>query len=148
MHQTYVALTDYDWYSQLLRMPECDRVNFWTPTPWNVKFQDGDKGYFLLKQKYGRKICGYGEFEEYENLSIEEAWQKYGKANGVNGLTELESRTRMYMEKNSKMVHCGKGHIIGCICLKNTVFLQDKNQFPPAEKGWDIAGPVMKYKKV
>ena len=33
-----------------------------------------------------RKIRGYGQFKYYENLSINNAWNKYGKLNGVRDL--------------------------------------------------------------
>ena len=42
-----------------------------------------------------RKIGGYGKFREYKNMSTTEAWNKYGKNNGVESLDELE-RTKFY----------------------------------------------------
>jgi putative restriction endonuclease len=43
-------------------------VNFWTPTPWNVRrLKPGDLLYFLLKAPI-RKIAGFGHFVSYQNM--------------------------------------------------------------------------------
>jgi len=52
-----VALTDFDWYSCLVHNSNVSVLNFWTPTPWNIKkLRKGNRIYFLLKEKHGRKI--------------------------------------------------------------------------------------------
>lgn len=142
-----VALTDYDWYSTLMGLQSVDMVNFWTPTPWNVSgLSKGDKVYFLLKEKYGRKICGYGDFAYYENESVEEAWNKYGIYNGVENLANLQLRVARYTDKNSEKGFTGQGHIIGCIILNDVVFFDQIEQVSPKEYGWDIPKQVVKYK--
>ena len=97
-----VAPTDLDWFKQLRDSQPAGEVNFWTPTPWNLKrLQPRDKFYFLLKSPI-RKVGGYGVFKEYLNLSPERAWARFGKSNGVLNYDELVRRTEKYADKNAK----------------------------------------------
>jgi putative restriction endonuclease len=44
------APTHQSWFNQLRSRPHGKIVNFWTPTPWNVRrLKPGDLLYFLLK---------------------------------------------------------------------------------------------------
>ena len=57
-----IAPTDLDWFERIRTGPIGKTVNFWTPTPWEVKgFREGDRLYFMLKSPV-RKIGGYGSF--------------------------------------------------------------------------------------
>jgi len=144
-----VALTDYDWYSFLIDHYVNDKVNFWTPTPWNVKkLGIGDKTYFLLKEKFGRKICGWGNFVKYEIKNIPSAWNEYGLGNGVRSLEEFRYRVKKYAEKNSKTGYKGIPHEIGCLILDNVCLLPENMQKLPSDCGWDIPKTVVKYKYV
>jgi putative restriction endonuclease len=52
-----IAPTDIDWFNNLKEQTHTI-VNFWTPTPWNIKkLENGDKLYFMLKKPI-RKIGG------------------------------------------------------------------------------------------
>ena len=56
-----VALTDYNWYKTLRSRSVTNEVNFWTPTPWNIRrLSKGDIVYFLLK-KMGEKYADMGD---------------------------------------------------------------------------------------
>jgi putative restriction endonuclease len=60
-----VALTDNRLLENLRTTAIGAVVNFWTPTPWNVRgLQPDDRLYFLLKSPI-RKIAGHGEFRRY-----------------------------------------------------------------------------------
>ena len=53
-----IAPTGKDWFAQLRARSSSQIINFWTPTPWNVKgLSRGDLLYFLLKAPI-RKIEG------------------------------------------------------------------------------------------
>lgn len=144
-----IALTDFDWYSFLNNSNINNQVNFWTPTPWNVKKMEvGDKVYFLLKKKYGRKICGFGSFVKYETKDISGAWSEYGLGNGVQNLDELRYRVQKYTDKNSKTGYKGNNHIIGCLILNKICFLPEDEQKPPDYYGWNIPINVVKYKYI
>ena len=64
-----IAPTDLDWFERIRTGPIGKTVNFWTPTPWEVKgFREGDRLYFMLKSPV-RKIGGYGSFVRYLDAS-------------------------------------------------------------------------------
>lgn len=97
-----VAPTDLNWFHFLRNNLSFNTINFWTPTPWNIKrLKEGDKFYFLLKSPI-RKIGGFGYFKKYDNMSVYEAWIKFGKGNGVSDLTELAERCSNYVRKHTK----------------------------------------------
>lgn len=141
-----IAPTDLEWFSQLRSITAPKLVNFWTPTPWNVKrLGNEDQLYFLLKSPI-RKIGGYGTFSHYENLSVEEAWRKYGLGNGVQSLSELVTRTSSYVEQRTKRGQIDAAAFIGCIVLNKVVFLDDNEFFDPSSRGFDFPRQVVKIK--
>lgn len=144
-----VMLTDYDWFYNLSHTCFYQEINFWTPTPWNVnKLVPGSKVIFLLKEKFGRKICGFGHFKEYKNMSVEDAWKYYGLANGVKNLNEIRERVSKYTNKNSKMGYSGEGHLIGCVILSDVVFFQNDKFLSDIELGIKVPKQVVKFKYV
>ena len=140
-----IANTDLDWFGQLRNDGyEQTPVNFWTPTPWNIKeLQQGNRLYFMLKSPI-RKIGGYGKFREYKNMSTTEAWNKYGKNNGVESLDELEKRTKFYSSKRSINNLVNE---IGCILLED-INLFDDNEFTSPESllGVGFSKQIVKIK--
>jgi putative restriction endonuclease len=100
-------------------------INFWTPTPWNVsRLASGDKLYFMLKSPI-RKIGGYGQFVEYKNMSVNDAWNKYGFKNGCTSKQELIERLDKYKASNSSDERSVTDSEIGCIVLTNAVYYDD-----------------------
>ncbi|MCR8982760.1 HNH endonuclease [Brevibacillus laterosporus] len=141
-----IAPTDLKWFdvlkSELLPM----EINFWTPTPWNIRrLREGDQLYFLLKSPI-RKIGGYGFYKDYQNLTPKEAWKKFGKGNGVLNYTELISRCNKYIGKNSARKSLNNNSTIGCIILTNPVFLDEAEYFKPEEIGLEFPKQVVKLK--
>ncbi|QFT88089.1 hypothetical protein FIU87_05510 [Bacillus sp. THAF10] len=52
-----IAPTDKNWYEFFLNNEIPSAVNFWTPTPWNIKkLTEGDKFLFLLKSPYRKFV--------------------------------------------------------------------------------------------
>ena len=108
-----IAPTDLDWFGFLQGRLTTSEINFWTPTPWNVKrLEQGDRFYFLLKAPY-RKIGGYGHFRYYENMSARDAWNRFGKGNGVGDLAELVARTSGYASQHSSTFVPTAGYALG-----------------------------------
>nr|WP_315020193.1 HNH endonuclease [uncultured Aminipila sp.] len=140
-----VAPTDLEWFNYLKENVLTKEVNFWTPTPWNVKkIERGDKLYFMLKSPI-RKIGGYGFFEKYENTTARDAWNKYGLGNGVSSLAELESRCSKYVTKNS-ILRPRENLEIGCIILRDLILYDEQDYFDISEKGYDFPSQVVKLK--
>jgi len=142
-----IAPTDLSWFRQLRTEGiKSNIINFWTPTPWNIKqLSKGNKLYFMLKSPI-RKIGGYGKFFEYKNMSISEAWNNYGRDNGVESFIDLKKRTSEYLNKRS-IYDINENSIIGCILLEGAEFFNDEDFLSP-EKDMEVSFPkeVVKIK--
>lgn len=126
-----VAPTDINWFNYFRNSVDCSEVNFWTPTPWNLRrLKKGDKFYFLLKSPI-RKIAGVGIYDIYLNLSARETWNKYGSKTGCHSFAELISRISGYINKNSIKRNEGiinpENYIIGNVILKECEFWEADN---------------------
>ena len=120
-----ISPTDIEWFKFLRTEGLNSEINFWTPTPWNVsRLASGDKLYFMLKSPI-RKIGGYGQFVEYKNMSVNDAWNKYGFKNGCTSKQELIDRLDKYKASNSSDERSVTDSEIGCIVLTNAVYYDD-----------------------
>jgi putative restriction endonuclease len=141
-----IANTDLDWFETLSEELPTQEINFWTPTQWNVsKLEQGDKFYFLLKAPY-RKIGGYGYFRYYENMSAREAWNRFGKANGVGDLAELIAKTSGYAIRHSTTFVSTENPEIGCIVLDRPIFFEKSKFFRPEDHGKSFPREVVRFK--
>lgn len=141
-----VSPTDHDWFMQLRDGLDHDQVNFWTPTPWNIRqLTAGDWFYFLLKAPI-RKLAGYGTFALYENMSASQAWRRFGTGNGVQSLAELVARTTKYAGQHSNSFELTDDPIIGCIILNNPIFWDEKEFVAPEDAGLPFPREVVKVK--
>jgi len=139
-----IAPTDLNWFQQLRNEGyDHSEVNFWTPTPWNIKqLKKGDTLFFMLKAPI-RMIGGYGKFIDYQNMSPTEAWNEYGINNGVRSLEDLKARTTFYKGKRSNNINSS----IGCILLNNLEFFDDDNFKSPEDYlGVSFPNQVVKLK--
>lgn len=128
MSQFYVGITDTSWYSLLkedyLNGKINDKVNFWTPGTKEFKaIEPGEMFLFKLhnKKSTGEKgeIVGGGYFSHYEQMSIPDAWEKYGRGNGRESLQKMQESLKGIQQKNNLQT----GFEIGCIILENVFFL-------------------------
>lgn len=118
-----IAPTDHNWFNYLKNNQITNSVNFWTPTPWNVKrLKSGDRFYFMLKHPI-RKLGGYGKFRLYEEVNEFEAWKKYGYGNGCENFDYMKSRLFKYREKHDAKSYKN----IGCIILDDIVCWNPKD---------------------
>lgn len=141
-----ISPTDEEWFSLLKSYQYLDRINFWTPTPWNIKsLKSGDRLYFMLKAPI-RKIGGYAEVVKYENMSINKAWDTFGLGNGVKGLEEFILRTTKYKGKRSNKENLDQNPVIGCIELKEAVFFEPNKYITPGDLGVSFPNQVVKIK--
>ncbi|MBI6120897.1 HNH endonuclease [Salegentibacter maritimus] len=122
-----ISPTDLNWFTLLKNQNLNSKINLWTPTPWNVtRLPEGDRLYFMLKSPI-RKIGGFGEFIEYKNMSINEAWNKFGFRNGCSSKQELVDRLNKYKGKHSKDDRSVLNSEIGCIILNNAEFWDEED---------------------
>lgn len=143
-----IAPTDIGWYTFFRNNPVPNEVNFWTPTPWNVrKLSEDDKLLFLLKAPY-RKVCGFGSFKYYENLSINEAWTRFGTGNGVESLSDLKNRSNKYARKHSvlDLSFNDDNREIGCIVLTDVEFFSEEDFITTEELKVSFPIQVVKLK--
>ena len=146
MSKCAIAPTDREWFASLQRNYTSGEVNFWTPTPWNVKgLLPRERLYFLHKAPV-RKICGYGEFVRYENMSVSEAWDEFGRNNGVDSVDELVRKAGHYVEAHTPRTGTSDRSEIGCIVLDSVVLLDEEDYFDPADQDLDFAPQVVKIK--
>jgi putative restriction endonuclease len=139
-----LGITDLRWHEQLVYEQPRDHVNFWTPTPWNVRLPPGSRWFFMLKSPI-RKIGGFGTLHAYEEGTAREAWLRFGRANGVSSAHELKERVGAYARKRSKSGALSDAKI-GFVILKDCVFLPPGMQFDPSELGLSFSRQIVKFK--
>lgn len=122
MHGT-IAVTDHDWYDQLLAAGPLDEVNFWKPSARRV-FRADPTSPFLFKLKAPHNaICGFGWFTGYFALPIWLAWDAFGMRNGCRDLQTMRARIAAIRERIGFEAH-PEAHRIGCITIGSPVFFE------------------------
>lgn len=114
--RAYVGVTDGDWYRYLAARPELTEANFWRP--------GGGKAFgalslgepFLFKMHHPHhRIVGGAWFTGFVRLSVIEAWEVFGQANGVETLEQLQHKVDGYRGAVSS-------EAIGCVMLQDLTF--------------------------
>ena len=141
-----IGVTDPNWFFRLSKDRSHQVVNWWTPTPWNIRgLNRGDRFYFLLKAPH-RSIGGFGVFAEYKNLPASEAWQKFGTGNGVASLAELVERTSGFARKRPSTYVGEADPTLGCIVSNSPTLLDDAEFFTPEDCGVSFPRQIVKFK--
>lgn len=145
-----ISPTDKNWFDFLKNEGLNSYVNFWTPTPWNVKnLNTGNRLYFMLKSPI-RKVGGFGEFVEYKNLTATEAWNKYGYRNGRTNKQSFITSIQEYIDKNSHNFGGRQINIntyeIGCIILKNCEYWEENNYVNSNDYNISFPNQIVKIK--
>lgn len=133
--RSYIANTDYNWYHFLSRQESLDEVNFWRPHGGS-SFQAlsyGEPLIFKLKSQYDHAIVGFGLFVAHVKLTVTEAWQVFGQANGAATLDEMWQRIRQYVERSGRRVT--PSHQIGCLLLASPFFFP-RERWVEGPKDW------------
>lgn len=142
----FVAPTDHGWYEYLRARPELQEINFWRPGGGGFRaLRPGEPFFFKLKAPY-HAIGGFGRFATYEQMSVQDAWEVFGEANGVADRVTLSLRTRRLA--GSKELPPDRP--IGCVVIEAPVFFAPDAWVPvPADwkqnivrgRGYDLDAP-------
>lgn len=151
-----VAITQPDWIATLRTQEFLGEVNFWRP---GNKQRLSSRHYgvpllFVQKGKSPRRIAGLGTVDRYERLTIREAWDRWGRANGVTSLDEFVDRVDRVV-RGSKSNRSGgvtnrvegEQTVIGCIILRDVVFFPPGNEPTVDEVLPDFSPRVVSVKR-
>ena len=127
----YVGVTDNNWFEFLSRLPDCDEVNFWQPSPSSAfkALQPGELFLFKLKSPYNH-IAGGGFFTYYTTLPVSLAWEAFKEKNGTPSFQEMRS---LILSKRNLPSDTREDFQIGCILLTQPFFLDQNLWFIPPE---------------
>ncbi len=109
---SYVAVTDRDWFDLLSHLTGPDEVNFWQPGG-NRFFKALNPGELFLFKLHSPEnyIVGGGFFAHASLLPISLAWETFGIFNGANSLQEMRNRVEKYRRQ---MENRFDDYTIGC----------------------------------
>jgi putative restriction endonuclease len=125
-----VAITDWDWFSQLRELQGIDEVNFWQPSPRGfLALEPGEPFLFKLHSPRNR-IVGVGFFARHVQLPISVAWDAFGTKNGAGSLIEMRRRVERYRRVSAGV---SDDYEIGCILLEQPVFFQERDWTDPPD---------------
>lgn len=119
-----VLNTDFNWYELLRSAADLDEVNFWRPGKQAMVAERGTPIFFKLKSPQNA-ICGFGFFSRYQRLPVWQAWELFGRGNGVTSQEDLLDRLRGIANRNS--IDMGIDPQVGCVAVVQPTF------FPPDE---------------
>lgn len=132
-----IGVTDIAWFEFLREENITEYINFWAPTQWNVrKFSQGDYFFFMLKSPI-RKLGGYGRFVEYKNVSTKDAWNEFGRANGVSSYNKFKEKLNEYNDGVAN---------IGAIVLTECIYFEEENYIDIDDYGIDFKKSIVKFK--
>lgn len=125
MNKGYIAITDNNW-ANFIKQNKLRDVNFWCKKQSFKAINKNDIFFFLKKNnneekktKQERKIVGYGIFEKFEVLNINDAWNKYGIGNGCSSI-------ELFSEKIDAMFKLKGDEVkIGSIILNDVVMFDE-----------------------
>lgn len=130
--ETFLAVTDTDWFRHLSGLQDVDEVNFWSPAPKPLKnFQRGIPVLFKLKSPFNA-IAGGGFFEHFTVLPISIAWDAFGEKNGAATLSEVRSRIARLRHKETDPY---SEYRIGCHVLVEP-FFWDRDRWIAQPDDW------------
>jgi putative restriction endonuclease len=130
---SFIGITDYEWFDLLSRQPRLEEVNFWQPGGGR-RFQALTPGeLFLFKLHSPRDfIVGGGVFAHSTLMPISLAWSAFERRNGVASLEEMRTRTLRYRRSRTDT---REDYTIGCILLTQPFFLP-QDRWVPVPRDW------------
>jgi hypothetical protein len=128
---TFLAgVTQPLWISRLRESGYSGEVNFWRPGKMPVAEKHYGKPFvFVQKGKNPRQVPGYGIIDRYEQMTVSQAWARWGTRNGVQSLEEFVEQLTTTAEGSSTnsggMTNLmqGTSTVIGCVVLRNVFLL-------------------------
>lgn len=117
---TFVAVTDREWFEQLRLAGALDEVNFWQPSAGGA-FRSLTPGELFLFKLHSpdHYIVGGGFFSHWTRLRISLAWEAFDIKNGARSLAEMRQRVERY-RRIKPSPH--EDYEIGCILLQQPFF--------------------------
>jgi putative restriction endonuclease len=143
-----VGVTDAGWYRFLDARPGLQEVNFWQPSGGR-EFRVLSPGEpFFFKTHYPHnKVVGGGFFSSSARLTVSEAWELFGEANGVESGEEMRTRIGRYRRTP---ISIGEDPVIGCLFVRDVRFFPEGAAIDPPPgfarnivqgKSYDLAEP-------
>ena len=130
--QSFIGVTDFDWYRQLSARTDLDEVNFWKPGGRATFRALTPGGLFLFKLHAPHNaIVGGGFFGHFSKVPVSLAWDVFGAKNGVRDLGEFRRRIEQYRRGTDGR----EDYTIGCILLEEPFFLP-RDQWIPQPADW------------
>jgi putative restriction endonuclease len=130
---SYLALTDYRWFTFLASLPQLEEINFWQPGGNRAFSAIKPNELFLFKLHSPREfIVGGGFFAHSSLLPVSLAWDAFGVANGAVSLEEMRSQIEQYRRTKPD---AAEDYTIGCILLSQPFFLGE-SEWIPVPKDW------------
>ncbi|MGL5694741.1 MAG: hypothetical protein ACRCXA_11730 [Peptostreptococcaceae bacterium] len=113
MHKGYIGITDNKWATFIIEN-NIKNVNFWCKKHSFKAINQGEIFFFLKKnddvekkRKIERKLIGYGIFDKFEVLNIEDAWNKYGIGNGCSSREQFVDNISLMYDLEGNDVKIG-----------------------------------------
>jgi HNH endonuclease len=139
---SYVAITDFDWFSHLRQRFDWDEVNFWQPSAANLLNQPpGMPFFFKLRASHGSHIVGFGHFSWRSKLPAWMAWESFGEANGA--ATKLEMLERIGRLRHDAAIDYTGKYEIGCLLIAQPIFFDESDWVRPPD---DWSGSIQRGK--
>lgn len=133
----YVGITDTNWLEFIKGHKSSIKkyINFWKPSAKVFKaIEPGDLFLFKLHENkaYGEngEIVGGAYFVSFEQMSVLDAWDRFGFGNGAKAPLELQLALDKYRVRNSI-----DSDIIGCIVLRDPFFFK-KDRWIESPADW------------
>jgi putative restriction endonuclease len=130
----YVGVTDTKWFEFLRAEPALDEVNFWSPGSRRLAAGRGTPFVFKLRAPMNA-IGGIAFVSFVESMAIRDAWEFFGRENGVSSLQQL--RERIAANRPSKKAELDDE--IGCFVLSQPTFfplpIPQPEDWPPSLQG-------------
>jgi putative restriction endonuclease len=121
--RAYVGVTDSGWYRFLSARPELLEVNFWQPSGGREFRVLGPGEPFFFKTHYPQnRVVGGGFFSSSACLTVSEAWDLFGEANGVESIEEMRDRIGRYQRTP---IGPSENPVIGCLFVRDVRFFSD-----------------------
>lgn len=143
MTAPFVAITDRAWFDFLSARSQAaggplDEVNFWQPKSQRpvARLAPGTPFFFRLK-KPTHKIAGYGFYASFTLLSVDQAWEFFGKLNGDPDQLSFLERIGAYRGRDLTNTPPAERRPLGCTLLRDAVFWPEERWIPWGEsEGW------------
>lgn len=127
--KAFVGVTDKAWADFLAQRPHLDEINFWRPSGRAFEaLSPGDLFLFKTHKPHDR-IVGGAVFSGFASVALSEAWSIFREGNGRRAHQEVREAINGYRAKNK--IPRADDPLIGCIMLRDPVFLPEEETFAP-----------------